>query len=364
MFNVLFTLDYEIHGSGMGSPRELMVEPTARMLRQFDRHGAKLTILADVAEILKFKEYLEEHGQDRFGYEEVAEQLRTAVATGHDVQLHLHSAYFKGRWDEEQGLWRQDYGEYDLARLGRERLDELIGRGRDFLEQLLRPVKPDYRCFAFRAANWSMHPSPDIVGALVDQGFTVDTSVFKHGRYDELVHFDYTYAHSDLVPWPVDPSDVCHRDAAGRLFEFPIYCELQPIWTFLTVNRVYRVGAQLLNPLPAEDQLLAEEGEAGAPSLPARLMGAAQRLITPQPWKADFNQCTGRQLVSCLQRAERRYGHINEVLPFVLIGHSKTFTKINELSLRPFLRYIEDHPDRCCFGTFGDFDLERYRPEL
>ena len=57
MLNVIFTLDYEIHGNGEGCPHELMVEPTRRLMDLFDEHGAKLTIMADVAEILKFKEY-------------------------------------------------------------------------------------------------------------------------------------------------------------------------------------------------------------------------------------------------------------------------------------------------------------------
>ena len=46
---VIFTLDYEIHGNGEGCPYELMVEPTARLLRLFDAYGAKLTIMADIA---------------------------------------------------------------------------------------------------------------------------------------------------------------------------------------------------------------------------------------------------------------------------------------------------------------------------
>jgi hypothetical protein len=360
MLNVLFTLDYEIHGSGRGSPHDLMVEPTDRMLRQFDRHGARLTILADVAEILKFKEYREKHGNDRFGYERISEQLRRAVATGHDVQLHLHSAYLNATWAGDH--WRQDYAEYDLARLGRERLDEVIGLGKDFLEQLLRPVDPGYRCFAFRAANWSMHPSPDIVQTLVDNGFSIDTSVFKHGVYDELVHFDYRSAHSDLVPWPVDARDVCSKDPAGQLFEFPIYCERRPIWTFLTLNRIYRVLAQMLNPLPATDRHHhpVQQGDA-APPIWGRARQALTKLVTPQPWKMDFNQCTGRQLIGGLERAERSYRHLGLQLPFVLIGHSKTYTRLNAFSLEPFLAFVARRPDRFRFGTFADFDLESYR---
>lgn len=368
MYKVLFTSDYEIHGSGMGSPQELVVEPTTRMLDQFDRYGAKLTILADVGEILKFKEYAETTGHDRFGHADIAEQLRRAVRTGHDVQLHVHSSYFNATWDEAKGAWAQDWSEYDLASLSYDRLREMIARGKRYLEETCRPAKPGYECFAFRAANWSMHPSPNIVRALLDEGFRIDTSVWKYGRYDDLVRFDYTGAHSDLVPWPVDARDVCRRDPEGRLFEFPIYTEQKPLWTFLTANRVYRVVAQRLNPLPDAGPSPGSSpmgGGGGAPKpLAQKLLGKLGMLFRQHPWKMDFNQCTGKQLIEGLLRVEERYGHSAVPLPFVLIGHSKTFTRHNERVLRPFLEFVAAHPDRFGWGTFADFDPETYRAGL
>src|SRR5437660_11836441 len=97
MLKVIFTLDYEIHGNGDGCPYALMVEPTRRIMDLFDRYGARLTIMADVAEILKFKQYKEESGRDDYHYEAIADQLREAVRRGHDVQLHLHASYFNAR---------------------------------------------------------------------------------------------------------------------------------------------------------------------------------------------------------------------------------------------------------------------------
>ncbi len=367
MYKVLFTSDYEIHGSGMGSPTELVVEPTTRMLDQFDRYGAKLTIMADVGEILKFKEYLDATGNDRFDYRGIERQLVRAVTTGHDVQLHVHSSYFNATFDEAKGYWKQDWNEYDLASLPYARLKEMIANGKRFLEETLRPKAPDYECFAFRAANSSMHPSPDIVRALVECGLRIDTSVWKHGVYDDLVKFDYTRAHSDLVPWPVATDDVCRRDPDGKLFEFPIYTERQPIWVFLTANRVYRVVAQRLNPLPNPDAVAdpMTGGAGGAGGARRGKLGklgkAAKMLLSSHAWKMDFNQCTGRQLVEGLKRVEKRYGHPDHPLPFVLIGHSKTFTRLNERVLRPFLEYVAERPERYGWGTFADFDPEVFR---
>src|SRR4051812_24251104 len=218
MLKSIFTLDYEIHGNGDGCPYALMVEPTERMLRQFDEHGAKLTIMADVAEILKFRQYAEEFGRDDYHYFKIIGQLRDAIRRGHDVQLHIHASYFNARY--EQGRWRQDWSEYNFAGLKPERLREIVRLGKEFHESLLRPVNPDYRCNVFRAANWSVSPSRNVVRALLEHGFTIDTSVFKYGRRQGLVNFDYTNACSGLVPWRAAEADLCEPDPGGKLFEF------------------------------------------------------------------------------------------------------------------------------------------------
>ena len=238
MLKPIFTLDYEIHGNGDGSPDQLMVEPTRRMLDQFDRYGAKLTILADIGEILQFKRYAEERGRDDYHYGPISAQLQDAVRRGHDVQLHIHSSYFNAR--HEDGRWIQDWSEYSFADLPLDRAREMIRVGKEFLETLLQPVDPAYRCFVFRAANWSMNPSRNATRALAENGFTIETSVFKYGRRSGLVNFDYSHAPSSVVPWRASEDDVCRPDPAGKLVEFPIYSENRWIGAFLSVNRFYR----------------------------------------------------------------------------------------------------------------------------
>jgi hypothetical protein len=354
-FRVLFTVDYEIHGNGHGSPRELMVEPTERMLAQLDRHGAKLTVMADMAEIERFRRHRDETGRDEFDYERIRAQLETAVGTGHDVQLHLHPSYYESRYRD--GHFEQEYAAYDLARLPYERLEKMVRDGKTRLETLLRPIDPDYRCIAFRAANWSMNPACAIVKALAANGIYIDSSVFKGGKRDGMVHFDYSEAESALVPWPVDPNDVCRRHAAGSVLEFPIYCEPQPVWRFLTLNRIYRAVQDRLHPLPLDEYRGVRAGRGGLAAMVARL----HRLLAQRhPWKLDFNQCSGRQLIAALRRIDARYAGHDHVLPVVLIGHSKIFTRWNERSLEPFLRFVNEHSERFGFGTFRDFDAAAF----
>jgi hypothetical protein len=351
MLNVIFTLDYEIHGNGEGCPHELMVEPTRRLMDLFDEHGAKLTIMADVAEILKFKEYKEQRGRDDYHYEAIADQLCEAIRRGHDVQLHLHTSYFNAR--HENGRWQQDWSEYNFAGLPLERLNEVVRIGKQYLEDLLKPVDPKYECMAFRAANWSVSPSRNVVRALLNNSIRIDTSVFKYGRREGLVSFDYSSAHNELEPWPVDENDICRRDAAGKLIEVPIYCERRWIGAFLTAKRIHRVLMSRANRLGDQPQYVVTVNPRVRPR--RGFLGRFPMLAWRHAWKADFNQCTGRQLVRAANRAAQRHGHMGRELPFVLIGHSKLFTRMNEGSVEPFLRHIEEHTADFQFGLFADF---------
>ncbi|MEY2539399.1 MAG: hypothetical protein QOG67_3139 [Verrucomicrobiota bacterium] len=340
MLNVLFTLDYEIHGNGDGSPYDLMVEPTARMLDLFDAYGAKLTIMADVAEILKFREYRDQFGRDDYHYEAIVAQLQDAIRRGHDVQLHLHCSYFNARF--ENGKWQQDWTEYNFAGLSEERINEVLGIGKSFLEEQLRPVDPGYRCYAFRAANWAVSPSRNVVRALIRNGFEIDTSVFKYGKRKGIVTFDYSSAPSSMAPWLVDEDDICRHDDDGELLEVPIYSERRWIGAFLSRNRIYRARLSRKHRF----------GERAGPRVNngSRLSTALKLMFRKHAWKADFNQCSGWQLVRGLQRAEALHCSGSDGL-FVLIGHSKLFTQYNESTLRPFLANVRKFPQRFNFAT-------------
>ncbi len=362
MIHVIFTLDYEIHGNGEGSPDELMVEPTRRMLGQFDEYGARLTILADVAEILKFKEFRGEAGQDIFHYRKIEDQLRKAIQGGHDVQLHLHPSYFNAQFEVDR--WRMDWSEYDFATLDPDRMSAMLRAGRDYLESLLQPMDGRYRCNVFRAANWAAQPSPNVVRALIDAGFVVDTSVFKYGHRIGRVNFDYSNAPSAILPWRASVKDICVEDPDGKLWESPIYCEQRWLGAFLTLNRLYRVWQSYRHKFPKSDGAGKATTSAGTNGGYGKARASLKDRLFKNAWKADFNQCSGRQLVKTLERVERTYGNTRAEVPFVLIGHSKLFTPYNQTSLAPFLKHVEAHPQKYCFSRFKDMHWENGSKEI
>ena len=347
MLKVIFTLDYEIHGNGQGFPYDLMVEPTNRMLDMFSRYGAKLTIFPDVAEIIKFGEYKDYYGRDEYCYDNIIKQLQRTVKTGHDVQLHIHSSYFNAIYKE--GQWLQDWSEYSFSDLPYERISWMIRIGKKFLESILKPVDQRFRCIAFRAANWSVNPSENIARTLIENDIKIDTSVFKYGQRKGINNFNYSYAHNALIPWIASNDDFCCFDPGGQIWEFPIYSEKRWIGAFITLNRFYRALQSRLykipnTPTPGKKSQL--------PSWSGKVQSIKRLFLSKHAWKADFNQCSGRQLIQALIRAEKQV-LTSEIIPFILIGHSKTFTRWNERSIKTFLEFVARHSNRFSFGTFS-----------
>lgn len=337
-YNLYFTLDYEIHGNGDGNPYELMVEPTYRLMSLLEKYGLKLTIMADVAEILCFKRYAAETGHDDYHVADIEAQLREAIKRGHDVQLHVHSSYFKAQY--KNGAFDQCIEEYNMAALPIERIDEMVAQCVTYLQTLLQPIKKDYCVWLFRAANWSMMPTENLYRVLVKHGITHDTSVFKGGVQGGNVCYDYREAHDNLFAYPASVRNINEYDAEGKLVEMPIYTEMRPFWDFVSVIRVFRMIRAKFHKHKRSSVKTAESANADKNDNRHVSLKSFFRL---SPLKMDFNQVSSRGLKRMMKNIMRRVENNKwkeESVDVVLIGHSKTFVPYNEKTLEPFLRWF------------------------
>ena len=338
-YNLYFTLDYEIHGNGDGNPIDLMVEPTYRLMDMLEQYNQRLTIMADVAEILCFKRYWEQTGKDDFHVQEVEQQLCDAIRRGHDVQLHIHSSYFKAEYKD--GHFDQCIEEYNMAVLSYERISEMVGMCVEYLQNLLRPVKADYRVWLFRAANWSMMPTPTLYQVLVEHGITHDTSVYKGGCQGGNVCYDYRHAYDNLLTYRASSKDINLQDPAGDLWEMPIYTEMRPFWDFISPIRIFRMVRAKFHKHKHQSQPQSATDKNDNRKLSLR------SFFVKSPLKMDFNQVNGKGLIRMMKNIMRRAKREQiENLDIVLIGHSKTFVPYNEKTLRPFLQWLAQHPSR------------------
>jgi hypothetical protein len=355
MFQVIFSIDYEIHGNGDGSPYKLMVEPTDRILKLFNKYGAKLTIFADVAEILKFKEFYELTGNDRFCYLQIIEQLKNAVIEGHDVQLHIHSSYFNAEC--VSGKWKQNWDEYNLAELSFQRINEIVKCGKQFLEGLLKPIDTYYCCNVFRAANWSMMPTQNIAKALIINEFIIDSSVFKYGKGNGRVKFDYSDANSEVIPWFADVSDINKEDKNGTILEVPIYCENRYLLSFINWLRIFRFIRAKFHKHQTYNNVKSNAINNNRKNILKSILNIFGKKY---PWKLDINQAAGFQLINACRKIENNYHRKTNNLPIVLTGHSKTFIKPNSFFLTSFLKFIVKN-NNYEFALYKDIEREEFR---
>ena len=344
-YNLIFTLDYEIHGNGDGCPYGLIVEPTNRLLDLLDKYNAKLTILADVAEISKFKDYYESTGVDKFFYQQIKLQLQDAILRGHDVQLHIHSSYFKSTYNGNG--WEQCWDEYNMAALPYDRINDMISSGIKLLEDIIKPVQPTYKCTVFRAANWSMMPTPSIYRALVNNGILIDTSVFKGGLQKGNVDYDYRNAYSHLLSYPASSLNINEKDNNGKLFEVPIYTEMRYFWSFITPIRIFRMIRAKFHKHKIVGRINKEDLKNNTSHL------SIKSFFKKSPWKLDFNQGSGYQLINALKRIKKQTKNIDGTIDIVSIGHCKTFVNYNEKTLEKFLKWVIQQQD-VQFGLFSN----------
>jgi hypothetical protein len=167
---ILYTADYELYlGENFLPETEVLVEPTIALLAACERIRVPLTLFCDVACIWRYREV----GDNTFP--DAAEaQLRDAVRREHDVQVLLHPHWLQATRENARWLAPVDAGVVGA-------LDDpapLLARAKTYLEELLRPVDPEYSCIAFRAGHYGLQPDHErVLAALLETGYEFDSSL-------------------------------------------------------------------------------------------------------------------------------------------------------------------------------------------
>jgi hypothetical protein len=217
----LITFDYEISlGRNFLPPDEVLFKPTGKVLELCGQLGCPVTFFPDVCSVWAHR---------KFGLTEYADsfeaQMKGAVKAGHDIQLHLHPHWLASTFDGDQWLISTEkmyLHELDFGD-GPESAGALVGRGVNYLNDLLRPTKPDYGCIAFRAAGSALQPREnEIIRVLLDCGIKMDVSVTKFLTLNlDTVKIDYSEVPARSI-WRMSPESGIRAEAIDGLLEVPI----------------------------------------------------------------------------------------------------------------------------------------------
>ena len=337
MLDLVLSLDYEVFGNGAGDVRSVVIEPTARILDICDRHGAKLSIMFEMAEYLAMKEAyaLGKLGTHYDPAREMEEQVLEAVARGHDVQLHIHPQWLGAEFHD--GVWHLKMEQYRIADLpggygSSEDPQSILGAMslcKDSLETMIRKRRPDYRCRVFRAGGFLVQPSQAVVDAMVETGIMVDSSVVKGLAREAPYQVDFRQAEGHRDWWVADRDDVSVRGSNGSaVLECPVYSFRGPyLLNFMPAKLWAAIKRKKVEKRDPNSRVNAVQSTPG-------LLEVARKVFGSHVHTLDFCKLSAAKMSRIVAREQAQKPHGT----LVFIGHSKDFW--NDEELDGFLRKL------------------------
>lgn len=310
----LLTLDYEVFfGPATGSVARSLVEPTEALLGVASRHGARLVFFVDAGFITRLRAEMGKAAHLRREHAEVCRQVERLARSGHEVQLHIHPHWEDSSWGAAG--WRMDVSRFALQSFAPADIADIVRRYAAVLREL---AGPDAAC-AYRAGGWVIRPFAPIRSALLDNGVTIDSTVFRGGHNTGRVQpYDFRDAPAKSK-WRFD-RDPLVEEPAGAFLELPIASHrLRPgfFWRFAAAKKL---GGARHRAFGDGRAIAMERGD-----LMRKLLRPSASVVSMDGYKASF-----------LEDAAAAY-EARGMEEFVVIGHPKALTPYSLEKLDAYL---------------------------
>ena len=215
--------DWELSGNGSGDIRQLQFEPLRRLVAIYNRLGIHGSFNAEVMQQITFRQHEDQHKELKALADEWDETVRETYRQGHDIQLHIHPQWRNAEYKD--GRWKLT-ADWSILNYSRGDALEMLQRGKQYLENLLKDIDPNYRCVSFRSGAWCIAPSPHMLELLVELGIVFDMSIVGGVKYDTRnIKLDYTACEEDFLPYyPVMTDARRVSDKAESMICVPTNC--------------------------------------------------------------------------------------------------------------------------------------------
>jgi len=328
---IIFSNDWELCGDGSGDYFKIQHRPLQMLLEVMENHGAKLTIMAEVGQQWAHQEL----GSSNHHAAEIScawdTILKDSIRRAMDVQLHFHPQWMGATY--EGNKWKLNLSNWGLGSLPRKDLDNVLSRGKQYLDCLLKPIRPSYECIAFRAGAYCIEPSSNVIPSLLHAGIKCDTSVTK--GFSHPLFYDYREAQSNVYPWITDKHDIKN---SGRLLdgvlEIPIYSV--PMMNSPILSKGF--GIYLGATMSSEERRWFREGRSiGEERYPLakrpfrshmlKMSNVLRLLIRKSAVQLDYDSIPASMFVQMISRIvtdnERKLPDNDTIIPVMASGHVK-----------------------------------------
>ncbi len=193
------TDDWELRGDGSGEIEAIQFQPMRELVSLYQKYDVRATFNAEMMQQLAFRKNQERHPELKTLADLWDAHVTEAFRQGQDIQLHLHSQWSQAQY--EDGKWKLN-GDWSILNYEPEVARDWLAAGKEYLENLLRPVDPAYRCVAFRAGSLAIAPSPHMLELLAGLGIEIDTSIVGGLRVETRnLQLDYTNCEESFLPF-------------------------------------------------------------------------------------------------------------------------------------------------------------------
>lgn len=221
---LLFSADYELFfGENYFPEREVLIKPTEELLCALKEENIPITLFADVASVWKYRLL----NVNREYVSLFEDQLQDAIRKGHDVQLHLHPHWLTSEFDGHR--WQMDTSKFKLSDIGYGKgqnlftAEELIRQGKIYLEDLLCPVDPLYKCVAFRAGGFGIQPEDKaLIRSLLSCGLKIDSSIAPGMFFKSNVNEIDFRRIPEKLNYRMGPQYGIYKEEKTGIFEIPV----------------------------------------------------------------------------------------------------------------------------------------------
>lgn len=321
---LIFTLDYEIFGDGSGSVNREQIIPTNQLLDIFNQHNAKLTLFFEFGQYIGYEKFADESNNFERDNKLIKRQLIDVLKRGHDVQFHYHPTWYNAIYKNNE--IQLDTKLFDISDLEENQIEEILNFGKEFLENLLKPINNSYECNSFRAGAWSMKEPSKVLPILQKCGFKCDSSVAPNAKFDSSYgKFDYINSPKDFGYWYVNSKNnsLIVESDKNKFLELPIYTKKSSLGFLKYLNQHYLKS----------NKIVSKFYKTKVSETKMSKWQKIQKVLSRNYYMADFNTMSHKTFVAMIDDVYRKYKDTDEVIPLVFIGHSKSSYFNDELHL-------------------------------
>jgi hypothetical protein len=331
--HLALTDDWELRGNGSGDIEQIQFRAMRKLVDLYDSHGVTSTFNAEVMQQLTFRKLQNAHSHLKPLAGAWDEHVRMAYTRGHDIELHIHPQW--SNFTFENNRWKLA-GDWSLLNYDLEASYAMLSASKSYLEQLLKPLDPNYRCLSFRSGSSAIAPSTFVLRQLAELGIVFDMSLIQGLRvHTRNLQLDYTLCDEGFLPFYPQLEDA--RKMSDKVE--PIVCI--PIFSFDLSRRrcaaevIGKVRSKLRNSHGSTNDSYASQewDDVGRSSLPAKVYDkVVQPCLNGKHIVADVGRLdfpSLREMLKAIREAAERSNE-DEVW-VVLTNHSKYISDFSHI---------------------------------